>query len=253
VATPPAVLGYIVRDMRDIGGFDPTFDFRTDAGGGDPDSTSPTLRTYHKLLWSKPLPSGDPFELDDSIPLPHLLHLSSRGEFYLTSDSVMQTWTRWRRMRRITEQVPESEREQFLTIAHQIGGKMLFPGKEIDRKPTVNQERGRYNGPIADRLDLTLECIRLHYLRETSPLAEVLFRYQDFFALFEDFKGYTDFFLLHDLVSDDSSAVKFLLPFADFTTSPFPDDVEEYQDYRRNGIRFVEARNRRMAEYVARL
>jgi hypothetical protein len=128
----------------------------------------------------------------------------------------------------------------------------LFPGRQIDGKQTVNQERGR-NAQIADRLDLTLECIRRHYLGEISPLAEVLIRYGDFFALFEDFKGYTDFFLLQDLVSVDASTVKFLMPFADFTTSPLPRTVEEYQHYRQNAIRFVEARNRRMSQYVARL
>jgi hypothetical protein len=153
---------------------------------------------------------------------------------------------------RIDPLIPESEREQFRTIAHQIGGKMLFPGMKIDGKQTINQERGR-NSRIADRLDLTLECIRLHYLGEASPMAEALIRYREFFALFEDFKGYTDFFLLQDLVSKDSSAVKFLMPFADFTTSPLPRTVEAYQDYRRNAIRFVEARNHRMAEYVALL
>ncbi len=34
---------------------DTTFDFRTDAGGKDPDSR-PTLRRYRQILWSKPLP-----------------------------------------------------------------------------------------------------------------------------------------------------------------------------------------------------
>ena len=242
--------------MGDDGGFDPTFDFRTEAGEGDPDATSPTLRAYHKLLWSKPLPSGHIFELEVITTYRSFLHhLSSRGEFYLTSDSAMQTWTGsgWQRqMRRITEQVRDSELEEFLTIAHQIGGKMLFPGMQIEGKPTINQERGT-NPKIADRLDLTLECIRLHYLGETSPLAEALTRYGDFFALFEDFNGYTDFFLLQDLVSEDSSAVKFFMPFADFGTSPLPRTVEAYQDYRRNGISFVQSRNRRMAEYVARL
>jgi hypothetical protein len=43
------------------------FDFRTDAGGKDPDSHSPTLRNYHRLLWSKPLPSGEFFDLSDSL------------------------------------------------------------------------------------------------------------------------------------------------------------------------------------------
>jgi hypothetical protein len=239
--------------MTQFGRFDPTFDFRTEAGeGDDPDSTSPTLKAYHKLLWSKPLPNGDPFDLDDSKPPPHLHHLSARGEFDLTSDSAMQTWSRpgaWPQMQAVIAQVPEQEQGAFLTVAHQIGGKVMFP---VDSKPTINQARGM-NSAIADRFDLTLECIRLHYVKEDNPLAEVLARYEDFFDLFETFKGYTDFFLLQDLVSDDSSAVEFLIPFADFGTSPLPPTVEVYQYYRKNGISFVEARNRRMAEYVARL
>ena len=44
---------------------DITFNVYTDANGGDPDSTSPTLRSYHKILWSKPLPNGQTFELDN--------------------------------------------------------------------------------------------------------------------------------------------------------------------------------------------
>ena len=47
-----------------------TFDFRSDTPPGrDPDALSPTLRRYHQLLWSKPLPSGAPFELDGGPPL----------------------------------------------------------------------------------------------------------------------------------------------------------------------------------------
>jgi hypothetical protein len=142
--------------------FDPTFDFRTDAGGGDPDSTSPTLRAYHKLLWSKPLPSDDPF-LYDTEPGAYLHHLSAQAEFFLTSDSAMPTWIRWKRMAHLIPIISESEREQFDTVTYQMGGMMLFPGRQIDGKPTINQERGR-NSQIADRLDLTVECIRLHYL-----------------------------------------------------------------------------------------
>ncbi|MFN8232416.1 MAG: hypothetical protein U0V56_02695 [Actinomycetota bacterium] len=109
--------------------------------------------------------------------------------------------------------------------------------------------RGRKR-KIVDRFDLTLECIRLHYLRQDNPLAEVLVLYEDFLDLFVNFTGYTDFFLLQDLVSGDSSAVRFWLPFDDFDESPFPSTEEAYQDYRRNASRFVEARNRRMSEYV---
>jgi hypothetical protein len=48
---------------------DITFDFRSDTPPGkDPDARSPTLRRYHQLLWSKPLPSDAPFELDVATP-----------------------------------------------------------------------------------------------------------------------------------------------------------------------------------------
>jgi hypothetical protein len=235
--------------MSDFEGFDPTFDFRTEVRPGeDPDRTSPTLRKYHKLLWSKPLPSGEPFDLDDSTP-PYLHHSSPRGEFYLTSDSAIPTWTKWARMTKVIASIPESEREQFRTLAGQMGGKVLFPGRQIDGKQTINQERAR--NPIADRLDLTLECIRLHYLGETSPLAKTLIRYGEFFALFEDFRGYVDFFLLQDLVSDDLSSVQFLMPFAAFGASGLPSTLDEYQGYRLRAVAFVEARNRRMDDYAA--
>lgn len=42
---------------------DTSFDFRTDESGKDPDAYSPTLRQYHKLLWSKALPGGRLFNL----------------------------------------------------------------------------------------------------------------------------------------------------------------------------------------------
>ena len=72
-------------------------------------------------------------------------------------------------------------------------------------------------------------------------------RYADFFGLFRDFKGYTKFFLLDDLVNDDGS-VRFFLPFADFgTTSPFPGDLDEYRAYREAAMAFIAARAERMA------
>ena len=56
---------------------DTTFDFRSDTPPGqDPDACSPTLRRYHQLLWSKPLPNGTPFELDVTTPYAYLHHLS---------------------------------------------------------------------------------------------------------------------------------------------------------------------------------
>lgn len=224
---------------------DTTFDFRTDAGGKDPDTFSPTLRRYHKALWSKPLPRGVSFELDDTRRGAYLYHRSELGEFWLASDSVIATLTRYIALRAIVGQFPEEENEAFRTLAYTVGGMMVFPGDKRDGKLTINGARG-FLRTISDRMDLTLECIRRHYVRESSPLGETLARYADFFALFDDFPGYVDFFLLQDLVEPGYAAVRFFMPFDDFRTPSVPRDPDTYREYRRRSIEFVEARNRRI-------
>lgn len=224
---------------------DTAFDFRTDASGKDPDSYSPTLKHYHKLLWSKALPSGRLFHLDDSVRGVYLHHGSELGEFHLCSDSVIPTFTKWASMTHITELFSEKENEEFRRIGYSIGGMMIFPGNKIDGKQTINGARG-FNRKIADRFDLTLECIRRHYLGQGSPLGETLARYRDFFALFKDFDGYVEFFMLQDLVTDEGSAVKFFMPFDDFKTPSVPRNGDTYKEYRRLSIEFIEARNRRI-------
>jgi hypothetical protein len=224
---------------------DITFDFRTDAGGKDPDTYSPTLRRYHMMLWGKRLPSGASFELTDERRGSYLYHHSDLGEFHLTSDSVIATYTRWVALKPITEQFPDSENESFRRIGYTIGGMMVFPGNRVDGKQTINAARGM-NRSIADRFDLTLECIRRHYLGESSPLEDTFARYAGFFALFGDFRGYVDFFLLQDLVTDDDT-VRFLMPFDEFRPPAVPKDIDTYKAYRRCSIDFVEARNRRIS------
>ena len=137
-----------------------------------------------------------------------------------------------------------------MAIAYTIGGMMVFPGNRIDGKWTINQARGCLR-KISDRFDLTLECIRRHYVGQSSPLGETLARYRDFFALFENFSGYVDFFLLQDLVTDDCSAVTFFMPFDDFKTPSVPKDGDTYREYRRRTIEFIEARNRRIDRHAA--
>ena len=228
---------------------DTSFDFRTDARGKDPDTYSPALRQYHKLLWSKALPSGDIFHLDDTVRNVYLHHRSRLGEFFLCSDSAIPTFTRWKSLKHITELFREEENEAFRTIGYTIGGMMVFPGNRIGGKSTINGARG-FNPKIKDRFDLTLECIRRHYLGERSPLGEDLIRYRDFFALFGDFRGYVEFFMLQDLVTSDGSAVRFFIPFDNFNTRPVPWDGDSYEEYRRLSIEFIEARNRRISLHV---
>src|SRR5690242_21212763 len=107
---------------------DTTFDVRTDARGKDPDSHSATLRRYHRLLWSKPLPSGAPFDLDAK-----LHHESELGEFWLASDAITHTYTRWMRPARlvsVVQDVPAEETTAFYDLGHTVGGYLVFRSEE---------------------------------------------------------------------------------------------------------------------------
>ena len=222
------------------------FDFRTDTPPGkDPDSYSPTLRSYHKFLWSKPLPNGKLFELIDTKPGVYLYHHSEIGEFFLSSDSAIHSFSKWSSMAHIMSQFKDGEIEAFRSLGYTIGGMMLFPGNRIDGKATINGARG-FHPLIKDRIDLTLECIRRHYNNEASPLEDALSRYSEFFTLFENFKGYVDFFLLQDLVSKDYSAIEFFMPFENFKTSAAPKTFESYCSYKEKAINFVNKRNQRI-------
>jgi hypothetical protein len=225
---------------------DITFDFRSDTPSGkDPDAYSSTLRRYHKLLWSKPLPNGKLFALSDSVEGAYLHHQSELGEFSLSSDSVIPSFGNWKRMEHIISQLKTGELEEFRSKNYTMGGMMIFPANRVDGKSTINGARG-FNALIKDRMDLTLECIRRHYLNQESPLTDVLERYKDFFALFETFKGYVEFFLLHDLVAEDFSEINFFMRFENFKTSAVPKTLNEYLDYKNLSIDFIRKRNHRI-------
>jgi hypothetical protein len=234
------------RGMEPHEQIDIAFDFRSDTPTGkDPDAHSPTLRKYHRRLWSKPLPSGVVFELNARHVYLH--HRSKVGEFFLSSDTVIPTFSRERRISHIINQTPTEEQDAFNAIGYTIGGMMLFPGNRIGGKMTINGARG-FHPKIKDRFDLTVECIRRHYRDEHSPLSDTLARYAGFFGLFGNFQGYVEHFLLQDLVTVDCSAVRFFMPFADFTTSPLPETVEVFRAYRELAIDFIKARNHRILQ-----
>ena len=229
---------------------DITFDTYSDTPQGkDPDTYSPTLQKYHKLLWSKPLPNGTVLELNDSIPKAYLHHNSEAGEFFLSSDAITHTYHFTKSMKQILDQVPTAELDMFFKSTSTIGGYIVFPSKRINGKMTINGARG-ISAKIKDRFDLTLECIRRHYATDQSPLGETLQRYSAFFNLFEDFVGYIDFFLLQDLVSDDYSSIKFYLPFDNFERSALPQNVTEYLSYKELVLDFVSARNKRIKSHT---
>jgi len=227
---------------------DITFDFRTDTPKGkDPDALSPTLRSYHKFLWSKSLPCGLLFELDDSKANVYLYHKSQIGEFFLSSDSAIHTFSRWKSMAHIINKLKDGEAEEFRAIGYTMGGMIIFPANKIDGKMTINGARG-FNHLIKDRIDLTLECIRRHYINEASPLTETLTRYADFFAIFSNFEGYVKFFLLQDLVALNFNAINFLMAFDDFKTPAVPRNLDDYLAYKQLTIKFINERNQRIIE-----
>ena len=229
---------------------DITFDFRSDTPPGkDPDALSPTLRSYHKFLWTKPLPNGVLFELDDTKSNVYLYHQSEIGEFFLSSDSAIHTFSRWASMAHIINQLKQGEAEEFRRVGYSMGGMIIFPANRIEGKNTINVARG-FHPLIKDRIDLTVECIRRYYKNEKSPLSEVLTRYADFFAIFSDFKGYVEFFLLQDLVTEDFSSIKFFITFEDFKTPVVPKTLDAYLSYKHLTIKFTNERNQRILESI---
>ncbi len=221
---------------------DTTFNVYSDARGGDPDSKSPTLRKYHKVLWSRPLFNEKIFELSDKNKF-YLYHNSDLGEFILGSDAITHSYKNHKRKDWLTKQIPNDVDELF-DAGSTIGAFTIFPNNRIDGKHTINQARG-VNHLIDDRFDLTLECIRLFYSGQQSPLYDTLLRYKYFFDLFNDFMGYINFFLLNDLI-DEKQKIKFYLPFDNFKTKPTFFDIDDYLMYKNGVINFIQLRNKRI-------
>ena len=224
---------------------DTTFNFYSDSGGKDPDSHSPTLKNYHKLLWSKALPNGEIFTLTDTDSNSYLTYISAQEKISLSSDSISNSYRDKKALSSIVQDLSK-EVEEFRNLGSTIGGYILFPSKKIDGKMTINGARG-FNQKIADRFDLTLECIRLHYLGMPNPLQEVLTQNTAFFKLFESFAGYLDFFLLQDLVDVNYESIYFFTPIKKmFESSPLPANKEEYLQYMKSSTSFTAKRNERI-------
>jgi len=224
---------------------DITFDFRTDSKGKDPDTFSPTLNAYHRALWSKSLPNGEVMDLQ-SKGAPFVL---SWKDFYFTSDTIiveMRSLKNQKIIDQAREKVEDFEElyKHLLRRSYSIGSMIIFPV----HVNSMNQRRGM-NILIADRWDLTLECIRRHYAGEESPLTKVIEQDRAFYDLFVDFKGYVDFFFLQDCVSEDYSSVNIWMGDASFIKSGLPETVEDYFNFLLKEHIFLDKRNLRIQEY----
>ena len=226
-------------ELKDI---DITFDVRSDSKGKDPDCSSPTLKEYHRLLWSKPLPNGQSLEL-----------VNAKGGYlmwngmYFGSDSIIVSFMHdgYKYRKKIEQGIPNfaEYREDYLRNSYTIAGSIIFP----QLRGSMNQSRG-CSHKIRDRWDLTLECIRRFYKGEQSPLDKALERSKAFFELFVDFKGYVDFFLLQDCV-DEEYNVRLWLNTPLFKTDPVPETVEEYLSWIDRELDFVRKRGERISQF----
>ena len=241
---------------------DVEFDFTTDSpgywdgfwdrneslgyGGSDPDSSSPTLHLYHKLLWSRELPNGDKMDLK-----------MGSGPYYLTwkdfrfaSDAIIVGF-RYVKYKYMIEQVKnrvadyKAYYEDLIRKSYTIGGTIIFP----KHPSSMNQNKGT-NSIISDRWDLTLECIRRYYQGEDSPLYKTMEGDKAFYDLFVDFKGYVDFFFLQDAVTDDYSNVVVWCGDADLTEPGLPKTVDDYFRFIDGEFDFLDKRNARIKAYA---
>lgn len=215
---------------------------RSDKPCKDPDSYSQTMKLYHQILWSKPLPNGEKMNLEFGKGSDYL----NWKNFRFGADSICASF-RYKRYLYMLEQVKDSIRnyhefmENFIRKTYTIGGSLIFP-----KGNSINCARG-CNALIKDRWDLTLECIRRYYKNEDSPLFDALNKNKEFFDLFVDFKGYVDFFFLQDCVSEDYNSVNFWVGDGDMSKNPIPQTVEEYLKWIEKQLEFVEKRNLRIA------
>ncbi len=221
--------------------------FKSGSSSPDPDVWSPKMREYQQLLYSRELPNGEFFDLriGDN---PEYNYLYWKN-FRFGSDSITNMYVHHKSLQWLIDDVRKISNfdelyEKYIRKSYTIGGEIIFP----KRTWSINRMRG-INSKIKDRFDLTLECIRLYYNNERSPLYETLKEDVNFFELFVDFKGYVDFFYLNDLVSEDYKSINFYLDFDNFNRNPRPQTVEECNTLYKKQMEFLNKRNLRIDKF----
>ena len=227
--------------------------------GNDPDAVSLALHRYHCLLWNKELPNGEQFDLDDNLCLYH----DQTKRF--GADTIINLYTHHNnsQIRSLLNRLQNNKNylkkdTEYIHKSYTIGGNIVFP----KHKPSINTIRGNIYG-LADRIDLTMECIRIWYKdknRET-PLRDVINDYDAwFFEKFESFEKYIDFFLLQDLVrrKNGKYQIKFFLKRnakkdesgCSCDLHGYPKTLREWRILYRKEMGFLKKRNKRIAKYI---
>ncbi|MFB9651924.1 DUF6994 family protein [Pseudarthrobacter oxydans] len=244
--------------------FDTNHNYKADTPSAKPDADkdSQILRADHELLWSKKLPLSEQIFAPKVTPrkTEYLIFTDANGDrLCYGSDAITSSYTGWvkakkPRSRALVEAIAGLNPEQralYLDPPYTIGSAMIWPVRSKDFH-TVNRVRGR-NILIADRMDLTLECIQLHYAGEAGhPLEKATTAYKDFFELFGTFKGFVEFFHFQDLIKpgSDYQKIEYFLKPNNFERAATPATTDEYIEYRDNVLAFIKKRSERMATWV---
>ena len=246
--------------------FDLSFDYETDRPSRtrpDADEDSPRLRLDHQLLWTKALSSGVTFA-PTAPPVRregYLIWTDATGErHWYGSDAITHSYTKWgspKALAAAKSALSEAQRRRYLSPPYTIASSTIWPVRTKDL-PTINTARGfgSTGRVLRDRIDLTLECVRLHYRQATNTLTPVLTAYNDFFSLFGDFTEFVEFFHFQDLVTSDFTRVRSLirpddvLGKTDFECEATPTTVDEYVTYAEATLDFMAHRGNRMADWV---
>jgi hypothetical protein len=228
----------------------------------DPDSAHKGLREAHALLWSRPVPGRESWAFT-SPPGWYLRSVTllekAPAEWCAGSDNFATTHTN--ALPDLASRIPGYVGATIRADAHlhefcTIGGYIVFPGALDQQRPTahparrwtMNQAKG-CDPHVADRMDLTLEAIRLYYDGETrrvrNPLGDVIDAYGWFFDYFgthaKGFQNYIDYFFLNPFVVN-GEVVPLYGDRLDFN-SALPRDSERYYLYISAQLAAVTQRN----------
>lgn len=222
------------------------YDYRLDSKCGDPDTDSPKLYEIHSNLWNRDISENRTLDLSIIGKSYGRLILKTNLTDNLSSDRMCPHFV-GKYNGKFDNWINESNQEIFQQKVRTIGGHIVFPAHRKNGF-TINQARG-VNRKISDRFDLTLECIKRFYFNQESPLSNTLNRYSDFFELFQNFKGYINFFILQDFVDNDNN-VNFSIPFDNFKRSALPTSKKEYENYMIKTIEQIDKRNKRIERKI---
>lgn len=225
----------------------------------DPDVYSKLMQKYHRVLWSvQKLQNGQNMELKAGCGSYYLYW----SKFRFGADSIVNMYFHHKGAQSLlNEEIKQALIKNFgettdfkdfvkkyLYKTYTIGGSIIFPKNGVTNSINIR----RYS-LLKDRFDLTLECIRRYYEKETSPMSKVLKANASFFKLFDNFKEYVDFFFLQDLVNNDYTKINYFNLTNELEKVSYPQTEKDWLDLYKNQIDFVKKRNERIRDFVSQM